>query len=92
MPPHYFKPDTLINTLCEHCGAAHQYTLERLYSDLRLICPCCGQEHTVERKHFRQNVDEAEALVDSLTAWTDKLAIRLRRWLDSGVGGRSGHP
>jgi transcription elongation factor Elf1 len=82
MPPHYFKPETLIATRCEHCGTRHKETLARLYSDARLICSVCGQEHTAERSQFRQTVDETEALVDSVSAWTDRLAIRLRRWRD----------
>lgn len=82
MPPRYFKPETIIATRCEHCHAQHKETLGRLYSDARLICPACGEEHTVERSRFRQTVDETEAQVDNLFGWIDRLIARLRRWQD----------
>ncbi|MBI1889431.1 MAG: hypothetical protein HYS18_02165 [Burkholderiales bacterium] len=62
----YFKPDVMIDTRCEHCGAEHKETLERLYSTEVLICVSCGEEHTADRSEFRRTVDETEALLDKL--------------------------
>lgn len=80
MPPRYFKPETIIATCCEHCHTQHKETLERLYSDARLLCPACGHEHTAERSRFRQNVDEIETQVDNLFGWIDRLLAQVRRW------------
>jgi hydrogenase maturation factor HypF (carbamoyltransferase family) len=80
MSPRYFKPETRIETLCEHCGNQYKETLGRLYSDIRLICPTCGHEHTTERENFRQTVDETEALIDGMSAWTYRVSNRVRNW------------
>ncbi len=69
----YFKPDTLIDTCCEQCGNRHKETLARLYSEDTLVCAGCGSEHTSDRRQFRQAVDETEALVNKLPAWTGTL-------------------
>jgi hypothetical protein len=62
----YFKPDILIDTRCEHCGAARKETLARLYSDEALLCATCGREHTADRTALRHNVDEMESLIDKV--------------------------
>lgn len=80
MPPRYFKPEIMVDTLCEHCGARHRETFMRLYSDTKLICTTCGQEHTAERSHFRRTVDETESMVDTMAAWSDRLTSRVRTW------------
>ncbi|RJG03681.1 hypothetical protein [Noviherbaspirillum sedimenti] len=86
MPLHYFKPDILIATRCEHCGAQRKETLARLYSDARLACAACGKEHTAERMQFRQTVDNTEAMVASLPSWIIQLPAWLRRWRDRRHG------
>jgi transcription elongation factor Elf1 len=65
----YFKPDVLIDTRCEHCGAQHKETLERLYSEAKLICSTCGNEHTTDRGNFRRTVEETEAFIDKIPNW-----------------------
>lgn len=78
MPPRYFKDETLIETRCDHCGALHKETLARLYSPAVLMCSRCGQEHTADRRQFRQTVDETEALVDSVSRWAAWIAVHIR--------------
>lgn len=73
MPIQYFKPNILIDTRCDHCGARQKETLARLYADDRLICRACGQEHTAERDALRAHVDETEALVARVPKWTERL-------------------
>lgn len=80
MPPRYFKDETPIDVRCERCGARHKETLARLYSEVQLICTDCGQEHTADRRHFRQIIDETEAMVDSLSGWPISLAAQVRNW------------
>ncbi|TCS36941.1 hypothetical protein EDC30_105163 [Paucimonas lemoignei] len=80
MSPRYFKAGILIDTCCEHCGARHKETFARLYSDAKLICASCGQEHTKDRSRFRQNVDETESLVDDMSGWADTVAVKVRNW------------
>lgn len=76
----YFKPDTLIATRCESCGTQRLETLARLYSDARLLCAACGQEHTAERSGFRQTIKDTEAAVANLPNWAEKAASLLHRW------------
>lgn len=83
MSPRYFKSGIMIDTCCEHCGAQHKETLARLYSNTRLICSSCGREHTADRSRFRQQVDETEAQVDSMSGWTGTLAVRVLKWWKS---------
>ncbi len=78
MNPHYFKPDTPIATRCEHCGARQRETLGDLYSSRRLVCARCGEEHTPDRRAFRQQVEQTEALLDRVPTWMDKVLA----WLD----------
>lgn len=80
MPLRYFKPDILIGTRCEHCGAQGRETLERLYSDLKLTCSACGHEHTAQRNHLRQSIDDTESVLARLPAWPLDLLMKLRRW------------
>lgn len=76
----YFKPDTRIATRCESCGTQRLETLARLYSDARLLCAACGQEHTAERSGFRQSIEDTEAAVANLPRWAEKAASLLHRW------------
>lgn len=73
MPIVYLKPDVLVATCCDHCGTLRKETFARLYSDEKLMCACCGQEHTADRSQFRQAVEETERMVARMSAWTDKL-------------------
>ncbi|QAU33473.1 hypothetical protein [Janthinobacterium sp. 17J80-10] len=89
MPLRYFKLDTLIPTSCENCGRQSMETLARLYSEARLFCPGCGQEHTVQRTDFRRTVEETEAAITNLPAWMARAISRLERWR---AGGNSASP
>lgn len=89
MPVRYFKPDTPISTRCEHCGTQRLETLARLYSDARLICPACDQEHTAERARFRQTVEETEAAIANLPDWMEKALLLLDRWRPGGNSANS---
>lgn len=80
MPLRYFKFDTPVSTCCEHCGTQRLETLARLYSEARLICPACGQEHTKERAGLRQTVEETEEAIANLPAWMERMVLLLDRW------------
>ncbi len=74
----YFKPDIMINTCCEHCGFQCKETLERLYSNEKLACAACGCEHTHDRSQLRHTVEETEALLSRVPAWTGTLFSWIR--------------